>query len=272
MTGLTLTLRSTEHPPGRVSLAGITPAFCNGKTESDLANHAIMIGCRRINLGDLFSISGSASDRLVLEGLTDSFDDVGEGLDTGTIIVDGTVGGYAGRKMTGGTLSISGDAGPFLASRMSGGKVMVSGSAGDYVGGIKAGEKFGMTGGIVVVEGTVGDRAGDRMRRGTIITRSTFGAHAASRMMGGTLWTEAGFGPEPGPLLRRGTLIGPNAKSLLPTYIDGGHHDLGVLRILSRHMKAELGDKAPKPLPEKIRKFSGDMATIGKGELLLFDQ
>lgn len=272
MSGRTLKMRSTDLPPGRISLAGITPAFCAGKSESDLAAHAITIGCRQINLGDVFAIASGSGDALTFEGLTEKFDDVGEEMQAGVITVDGSVGGYAARRMSGGILSITGNAGPYLASRMSGGQVFVAGSAGDYVGGIKAGEKFGMTGGIVVVDGAIGDRAGDRMRRGTIITRGTFGAHAASRMMGGTLWTETGFGPEPGPLLRRGTLIGPKAQSLLPTYVDGGRHDLGILRILSRHLKTELGDKAPDALPDTVRKISGDLATIGKGELLLFDQ
>ncbi len=270
MSTLTLTVRSGDLPCARISLKGITPSALIGKSADDIAKTALHVGTQNLALGDLFSVSGSGGETLIIAGSSDKFDCVGERLDAGTIIVEGDVGGYGGRRMSGGRLDIKGNAGPYLASRMSEGVITVSGSAGDCVGGIKAGEKFGMTGGQVVVEGSIGARAGDRMRRGTIIARGTFGTHAGSRMMGGTLWTESGFGPEPGPLLRRGTLIGPTVDALLPTFVDGGRHDLVVLGILSQHMKRALGDLAPEALPREVRKYSGDMATIGKGELLLF--
>jgi formylmethanofuran dehydrogenase subunit C len=41
------------------------------------------------------------------------------------------------------------------------------------------------------------------------------------------------------------------------------------LRLISRFVAAELGSLAPPPLPAKVRRYAGDMATIGKGELLL---
>ena len=270
MSTLTLNVRSGEAPKGRISLNGVTPAALHGKSESEIAKQKILVATQCVELGDLFSIKGSAGETLVIAGGSDKLDDVATELNAGTIIVEGDIGGFGGRRMSGGNLEIKGGAGPYLASRMSAGLITVAGSAGEYVGGIKAGEKLGMTGGTVIVEGDVGPRAGDRMRRGTIVVRGKFGAHAGSRMMGGTLWTEAGFGAEPGPLLRRGTLIGPTVDELLPTFVDGGRHDLGVLGLLSQHVKGALGDKAPKALPSVVHKYSGDMATIGKGELLLF--
>ena len=104
-----------------------------------------------------------------------------------------------------------------------------------------------MTGGLIVIEGDAGDRAGDRMRRGTIFMRGKCGAFAGSRMVGGTIWSELGFGTDPGLLLRRGTLIGPSVERMLPTFADAGKHDLVILRILSRYMRATLGARAPKP-------------------------
>ena len=126
-----------------------------------------------------------------------------------------------------------------------------------------------MIGGVVHISGDVGERAGDRMRRGSIIVKGRFGPSAGSRMMGGTLWTETGFGAGPGPLMRRGTLIGPAVERLLPTFVDAGFHDLNVLRLISRYFAETLGDLAPPPLPDKVRRISGDLATIGKGEILL---
>jgi formylmethanofuran dehydrogenase subunit C len=56
---------------------------------------------------------------------------------------------------------------------------------------------------------------------------------------------------------------------LLPTFADCGRHDLVVLRILSRSLAETLGPLAPKALPAIVRKLAGDLATIGKGEILL---
>ena len=271
MSTLTLTVRQDALPQARISLAGITPSGVAGKSVDDVSKQTLHVGREQIALADLFAVSGDVGDTVVIAGTTDAFDNVGEGHQSGTLIVEGDIGGHGGRLMSGGKLEIKGNAGPYLASRMSGGQIAVSGSAGDFLGSIKAGEKFGMAGGTVVVEGAIGARAGDRMRRGTVIARGKFGPHAGSRMMGGTLWTEAGFGDEPGPMLRRGTLIGPSVDQFLPTFVDGGRHDLVVLGLISRHMKETLGSRAPKPLPAVVRKYSGDMATIGKGELLLID-
>src|SRR5690606_22297000 len=122
---------------------------------------------------------------------------------------------------------------------------------------------------IIVIDGHAGDRVGERMRRGTILVRGRCGGYAGSRMLGGTIWTEQGFGVDPGVLLRRGTLIGPSVERLLPTFTDAGKHDLVILRILSRYLAASLGSFAPRPLGGSVRKFAGDLATIGKGEILI---
>jgi len=69
--------------------------------------------------------------------------------------------------------------------------------------------------------------------------------------------------------MRRGTLIAPSVSRVLPTFGDGGWHDLTILRILSRDLGDRLGPLAPPPLPTKVHKYSGDLAIFGKGELLL---
>lgn len=266
MSALTLKLKAV--PDQRLDLSGITPARLASLAQPAIENLAIGTGRRAVKLGDLFALSGSPGDTLVFEGGSNRLDGLGSELDQGTIIVDGDVGAFAGRRMKGGKLDIRGAAGPFLASGLRGGLVLAK-SAGDLVGAPRVGERFGMVGGTVVVSGDVGERAGDRMRRGAIIVKGRFGASAGSRMMGGTLWTETGFGSGPGPLMRRGTLIGPGVDRLLPTFADAGWHDLNVLRLISRYYVETLGDLAPAALPHKVRRISGDLATIGKGEILL---
>jgi formylmethanofuran dehydrogenase subunit C len=56
---------------------------------------------------------------------------------------------------------------------------------------------------------------------------------------------------------------------MLPTFADCGRIDPVILGILSRYIAETLGPLAPKALPPQVRKFAGDRATIGKGEILL---
>lgn len=261
-----LRLRLTTPPRGRLDLSGVTPAACAGLSGYEIAQLSVGDGQK---VGDHFEISGEAGDTLVLEGTTSLCDGIGAGMKSGTLVVEGDAGPYAARFMKGGRLDIKGVASSYLAAGLSGGLVTVAGSAGDYVGALLPGEKFGMTGGTVHIGGNAGERIGDRMRRGTIVVKGTTGAASGSRMVGGTIWTEGGFGAGPGPLMRRGTLIGPSVSHMLSTFADCGRHDMVFLRLMSRHIAEVLGPLAPAALPPMVRRYAGDLATIGKGEILL---
>jgi formylmethanofuran dehydrogenase subunit C len=271
MSGFTFRLKAPATE--RLDLSGITPAKLAKLSSHDIASLKVGMNRNALTLGDAFDISGSAGDTITFEGPIDGhgagLDYVGAGLDGGTLRIIGNVGPYAGRKMTGGRIEIRGNAGNSLASGMTGGMIHVSGNAGDNLGGILSGDRFGMSGGTVVVEGNIGARAGDKMRRGTIIVRGKTAEGTGTRMMGGTIWAEGGFGPAPGLMMRRGTLIGSSVERLLPTFADCGRHDLVIVRVLNKHLKTTLGDLAPKPMPLFVQRIAGDMATIGKGEILL---
>jgi formylmethanofuran dehydrogenase subunit C len=264
MSGLRLSLKSA--PAGRLDLSCLHPAALAAESADSVARMPFEGG----TIGDLFDVSKIPDDlTLVLAGTTGACDGIGEGLREGTLIVEGDAGQYTGRHMRGGRLDIKGEAGDYLGSGMKGGLITVAGSAGSYLGGLLPGEKFGMAGGVIRVGGDIGERAGDRMRRGTIVVKGRTGAAAGSRMAGGTIWAEGGFGPGPGPLMRRGTLIGPRADQMLATFADCGFHDMVFLRLISRFVAEELGSLAPAALPARVRRYAGDMSTIGKGEVLL---
>ncbi len=271
MSGLTFRLKAPASE--RLDISSLSPAKLAKLSGHEIASIKVGMSKHALSVGDAFDISGTAGDTLTIEGPGDvsgaALDFAGAGLDSGTLLIVGHVGSQAARKMTGGTLEIRGNAGNSLASGMSGGFIHVSGSAGDNIGGVLPGDRFGMSGGTIVIEGNIGARAGDKMRRGTIIIRGKTGEGSGTRMMGGTIWAEGGFGPLPGLMMRRGTLIGSKVDRLLPTFVDCGNHDLVIVQILSRHLKATLGDLAPKPMPLFVQKIAGDMATIGKGEILL---
>lgn len=264
-----LTFRLTSVPNERLDLSHLTPRRLSSIPLAEVLKLNVGSTKSGLSVGDVFAVSGKPGDTVKIESGAARLDFVGAELDHGTVIVEGDVGVGAGRNMRGGRLDIRGDAGALLGSGISGGEIFVKGSAGAQAGGLSPGDKFGMSGGLIVIEGHAGDRAGDRMRRGTIYVRGKCGAFAGSRMVGGTIWSELGFGADPGLLLRRGTLIAPSVEQMLPTFADAGTHDLVILRILSRYMTATLGSLAPRPLSGMVRKYAGDLATVGKGEILL---
>lgn len=267
MSGVKLTLKA--EPSERLDCRALTPAALAGKSAADIARIALGTSKTPVTVGDVFAIEAAVGDTLTISGGSSRLDFVGAALAAGRILVAGDVGAYAAASMKGGHLEIRGNAGDGLGAAMKGGLVHVTGRAGDAVGGVRSGAQYGMQGGSIVVDGDIGERAGDRMRRGTIVAKGRFGRWAGARMMGGTLWTTTGFGDEPGIQMRRGTLIAPQVDNLCATFGDGGLHDLVILRILSRDMAVRLGPLAPPPLPAKVRKYSGDLAIFGKGELLL---
>lgn len=266
MSGFTLRLRAPLA--NRIDLTGLGPMAEVARSADTLQRHRVGTGRDAVEIGDLFYVTGEPGEQMTLE-TSSRADGVGAGLEAGTLVAEGDAGSGAAASMTGGRLEIHGNAGDHLATGLKNGLVVVAGSAGDFVGAAAIGQRFGMAGGTVVIGKDAGARIGDRMRRGTIVVRGKTGAAAGARMMGGTIWAEGGLGDGPGPLLRRGTLIAPTAARLLPTYADCGLHDMVVLRILSRYVADALGPLAPQPLPSKVRRIAGDLATIGKGEILL---
>lgn len=266
MSGLTLRLR--HDPETQVNLKPVAAAATAGAAPYDLERLDIGL-VPGLKLGDIFSVSGAPGDTLTIDGSTPRLDYIGAGLDGGTVIVNGDTGAYAGRLMKSGRLQINGNAGPALASGLTGGIVHVKGSAGDAVGALVSGDRYGIAGGIVIVDGDIGARAGEKMRRGTIVARGTVGPQAAARMLGGTIIAEKGFRPGLGALMRRGMLVAPKVDQIPATFADCGRHDLLILHIMARYFRETLGDAAPWLPTGPVRRYAGDMATIGKGELLL---
>jgi len=265
MTALVLSLRAT--PAQRLDLSALTPNRLAGLAESDIAAIELQTTRERVRVGDVFSLRMGDSAQLVFEGGSERFDRVGLAMTSGTIRVEGEVGVQAGRLMRGGRLEIAGNAGPWAASRMHDGSIEIGGAAGDRVGGPLPGETSGMRGGIVVVRGDAGARAGDRLRRGTIIVEGKTGAQAGSRMIAGTLILRGHAGALPGYLMGRGSIIlAQGCEAISPSFVDCGVHDLVAFRLMADFVKpysTELAALIRRPW----RRFLGDMAVIGKGEI-----
>ena len=265
---MTLILKLRALPDQRLDLSPLLPHLLAGKSEREIA--AIELGTTkaRATVGDVFTLDMGAPDTIRFEGGSEKLDRVGLGLQDGEIHVAGNVGCEAGRLMAGGRLSIRGSAGPYAGSGMSGGRLAIGGDAGERLGGPLAGEMAGMTGGLIVVAGSAAARAGDRMRRGTIIIEGDAGAYAGSRMTAGTLVVAGKAGPLPGYLQRRGTLVFGAVTDMSPGFVDCGASELVFLALLRRFVLAE-SLTAGKLLGQRLTRYAGDMAVLGKGEMFV---
>ena len=267
MSPLTFSLR--EAPDQRLDLSPLAPQNLAGKAVAEIERIELQTTRIRVTVGDVFRIRDGDPETIVVEGGSERFDRVGLGLTAGSIHVEGQVGVQAGRLMAGGHLTVRGDAGPFAGSQMKGGTLDIEGDAGERLGGPLSGETVGMSGGILHVRGDAGPRAGDRLRRGFILIEGRAGAYAGSRMIAGTLAIGGEAGDLPGYLMGRGSiLLGRGASLFSPSFGDCGEHDLVAARLLANYIgqaSVKLGALFRRPL----RRLAGDLAALGKGEILL---
>lgn len=233
----TLTLRA-GLPPGRIDCAGLLP-------QRDLAGSTVVFGNRRLPLGEVFAIYGAPDDALVLRDTDARCDGIGEGLDGGTMVIEGDVGFHAGRGMKSGLLHVKGNAGDFLAAA-------------------HPGTRRGMSGGVVRVDGHAGDRAGEFIRRGIVVIGGNAGSYTGARGIAGTIVVLGQCGANAGWALKRASLVlAEPPASMPPGFGDAGMHEILYLRLLARRLGLD-----PAPFA-RVRRFAGDTQVGGKGEILV---
>jgi len=257
-----------EEPEQRLDLAPLVPHLLNGKAAKDVALIELQTTRERVTVGDIFKIRSGSTDAIYFEGGSERFDNIGRELKGGEIIVDGDCGKSPGRKMAAGSLIVSGSCGPYAGSAMSGGRLEIGGHAGDFLGAPVDGEMEGMTGGVIIVRGDAGDRAGDRLRRGTIVIEGSAGDYPGSRMIAGTLVVIKNCGVLPGYLMRRGTIALANPPDIAPTFVECGIHELVFANLFAKLLSPE-SRAAAKLFSRPLARYAGDMAALGKGEILL---
>src|SRR6185437_15414565 len=220
-----------------------TPQALNGRSASEIAALPIHTTRAALSVGDLFDLKQGDFAEIVFEGGAERLDRVGAHLGAGAIRVVGDVGVEAGRAMTGGVLTIEGNAGPYAGSGLRGGPIHVGGNA--------------------------GARAGDKMRRGLLLIEGEAGDCAGSRMVAGTLAIGGQAGALPGYLMNRGTiLLAGGAAEMAPTFLDCGAFELVAARLLADYVETisrRLGAVFRGPL----RRYAGDLAALGKGEIFV---
>lgn len=268
-----LTLRLRAPPVPHLDLAAFTPDRLAGLSPDAIRRLPLWVGNRASAVGDLFDVGGADSETLVIQSESDRLDWIGAGMTRGRVLVEGRAGAYLGRGLRGGLIEVTGDAGPFAGSRQSGGTLRIRGNAGDFLGAAVPGERRGLCGGRLEVWGSAGDRVGDHQRRGSILIAGDVGDYCASRMVAGTILVLGRTGAWTGFGMRRGTLLLGEAPALPPTFNHSGTWDLGFLSLLIRDLASAGGPFAALAgRGTRVRRWVGDLAADGRGEVLVWTQ
>lgn len=266
MSALTFTLKTEAAQ--RIDVSPLTPDRLTGKSIADIAGMDLYSGNRKLRVDQIFDINGSDTGDIVIRNSCNKLDYIGSGMTSGRLTVIGDAGDYLGFEMAGGEIEVKGNVEAFAASGMRNGFLHIQGNAGDYLGGAIAGNKQGMKGGIVIVTGNAGDRVGDQMRRGLLLIEGNAGNYCACRMVAGTIGVLGEVGQYPGYGMRRGTLLLTQAPALHPTIVDCGTHTLPFLSLMFKSF-ADLPGKFTEIDGNRVRRYAGDIAIDGKGEILV---
>lgn len=276
---MSLTLTQHTAPPGRIALAGITPDRLAGMGVAEIERIELHWGKNGFALADFFRVSGTPGATLAVAGADPRFSALGGGMRSGRLVVEGEAGDFIGQDMAGGTIEVRGNAGHFAASGMAGGELRIAGNAGDSLGAALPWLGAGMKGGRVVVAGSVGARCADRLRRGEIFIGGNVGEFCGTRMVAGTIVLAGTLGARAGFAMRRGTLLLLGAAfDPPPTFVETVMCAEAYLGLVWRDWAARFeatdrfGAYARQALaaPRPARRFMGDLATGGRGEVFAF--
>jgi formylmethanofuran dehydrogenase subunit C len=207
-------------------------------------------GMSRATFGDLFDVTGHPGGRIQFSGDLSNANRLGAGLAEGEVVVEGSVGADVGTGMSGGAIDVQGSAGP-------------------RAGGAAPEARRGMTGGELVVRGSVGPEAGTRMRRGLLVVGGNAGTHAGAGTIAGTIVVFGDTGVAAGLWSKRGSIVALGAIAIPSTYAYACTYRPTHVRLLLGRLKRRYGIAVQdRHLAGAYRRFSGDLADLGKGEIL----
>lgn len=268
---VTLSLRETVRIP--VEVDGVLPERLRGLSTDSIRRLPVTQGNARLELGELFDVSGSSDDdqTLVWEGDLRAVKRIGDGLSAGRIVVHGPAGMHLGAAMTGGAIEVSGDVTDWTGAEMRGGLIRIHGSAGDCVGGGYRGSIRGMTGGEILIDGDAGDELGRVMRRGLIAVGGSCGQFCGSKMIAGNILVGGQIGPRVGSGMKRGAIgaFGGVKAELLPTFERAGTVRPLFLRPFAKRLRTAGMESLAGAMALVMERWCGDRLTIGLGEVLV---
>ncbi len=251
----------------------ITPDSFTGKSIGEIAKLPVQHGNRTETLGDFFHVEGDAADgHIQIEGDCSRVKWIGAGMTQGTITIHGDVGMHLGSEMAGGEIAVRGNAGDWVGGEMRGGKIHVHGDAGHLVGAAYRGSRLGMRGGVILIDGNAGNEIAATMRRGFIAIGGATGDFPGVGMIAGSLFVFGAPGLRPAAGMKRGTLALFGEKGpLLPTFRPDCVYRPVFMTLFVKQLQAWHFAPAQRIRGGRYRRFSGDLVSLGKGEILVWE-
>jgi formylmethanofuran dehydrogenase subunit C len=262
---LTLTLKEPTAVP--LEAECLSPDVLAPLSHADVCSLPVMRGKRRLRLDDVFDVEGDGSDEVELHGDLSKVKWIGRAMSRGRVHIHGNAGMHLGAYMTGGGIEVTGNASDWVGGEMAGGTIRIRGNAGGQLGSAYRGSMSGMSGRSIVVDGSAGIELGMRMKRGLIAVGGPVRDFAGLQMKGGTIVLMSGAEQRTGAWMHRGTIISLKPLRLLPTFAFACEYNPSFLPLYARHLAA-LGLSLP--AAGTYRRYAGDSAVPGKGEILVW--
>ncbi len=247
--GLTARLKSSLEQ--RVDCSAVLTAPWAALTADELSKRTVELERDgRVPLGELFEIKGSPAGQIRFTGDLSRADRLAAGLSEGAVTVEGNLGDEAGLGMAGGAL-------------------VIRGNAGARTGAAAPGFKRGMTGGELIVQGSAGAETGASMRRGMLAIGGRAGDRAGLGMIAGNIVVFGTAGENAGLWSKRGSIAALGGITPPASYAYACTYQPIHLRVILLRLKTIYGLRVSKrQLAGPYRRYSGDLAELGKGEIL----
>jgi formylmethanofuran dehydrogenase subunit C len=209
-------------------------------------------GSGRARIGDFFAVTAVPGERVRLAGDLGLLDGIGTGLAGGALLIEGNAGWYLGRGMSGGAIEVRGNVGP-------------------HAGAALPGAKRGMTGGEIVIRGSAGPGLGAGCRRGLLAVEGAIAEGPGRAMLAGTVVAFGAVGAEPGLWSKRGSIVALRSATPPATYRYACTYRPPYLPVTLGYLKRRYGcPVTPEHLTGLYRRYSGDLAELGAGEILVW--
>ena len=247
--GITARLKSSLEQ--RVDCSGVLTAAWTALTADELARRTVEQERNGpVPLGELFDIKGSPAGRIRFIGDLSGVDRLAAGLSEGVVTVEGDLGDEAGLGMAAGAL-------------------VIEGNTGTRTGAASPGFKRGMTGGELIVRGSAGAEAGASMRRGVLAIGGRAGERAGLGMIAGNIVVFGPAGENAGLWSKRGSITALGSVTPPASYVYACTYQPIHLRVMLLRLQTIYGIRVRKrQLDGLYRRYSGDLAELGKGEIL----
>jgi formylmethanofuran dehydrogenase subunit C len=250
----------------------ITPDTLFGKPTVEIANLPVFFGNEAAHLGDFFKIKGNGVPEILIEGDLTRVKHIGAGMTQGHVTIHGDVGMHLGAGMRGGEIEVHGNVGDWAGAEMTGGKIRIKGNAGHGLGSAYRGSRHGMNRGLIIVDGNAGNEVGAIMRRGLIAVLGDVGEFPGAFMIAGSIIVFGRIRGRAGAGMKRGTIVSYFPTELLPGFRFNCIYQAGFLRLMLQSLRIHGVPVKDEQISGDYRRYSGDFTTLGKGEILVYDQ